>query len=396
MSVLPLEGIKVLDLTRLLPGPLCTLMLADLGAEILKVEPPGGGDYTRWFPPVRSEMSSAFAALNRNKRSLAIDLKNPHGVEAIKRIIPKVDVLLEGFRPGVMARFGLDYESVKAMNPGIVYASISGYGQTGPLAQRAGHDINYLARTGVLSVMAADKQAPIVPGIQIADVTGGSWMGVSHVLAGLFRKERTGEGCFCDIAMTEGLLPYLVMEMGNISGGAPQPEAGRTMLGGGAPCYNVYRCKGDGFLAVGSLEPKFWMGVLQALDCLDLMDDGLSLNEEGAATKEALQTLLLTKTREEWADFFAKLDVCVEPVMSIPEVQEDEHAKARGYFQSYEHPTEGPMTTPRSPFFLVGVEPPEPVGAPGLGENSKDILLEFDFSDEEIQALVKQGAVHQS
>lgn len=396
MSALPLEGVKVLDLTRLLPGPLCSLMLADLGATVYKVEPPGAGDYTRWFPPVRTAMGSGFAALNRNKRSIAIDLKSEDGVATLRRILPQMDVLLEGFRPGVMSRLGLDYEQAKSIHPGLVYCSISGYGQTGPMSQRAGHDINYLARTGVLSLLAAEGSTPIVPGIQIADVTGGSWMAVSHVMAGLFRKERTGEGCFCDVAMSEGLLPYLVMEMGTMSGGVPSPEAGRTLLGGGVPCYNVYPCKDGKYLSVGSLEPKFWAGLVSALERPEWLDEGLSMNEQGTPTKEALQELLLTKTRDEWSALFATLDVCVEPVLTLEEVQDDPHAQERGYFVTYHHPTEGKMTQPRSPFVFEGIVPPAPTGAPVLGEHSKEILREFDFSDEEIHALLEKSVVHQS
>lgn len=393
MSSLPLAGVRVLDLSRLLPGPLCSLMLADLGATILKVEPPMGGDYTRWFPPVNENMGGGFAALNRNKRSLALNLKDKEGVAALKKIVVEVDVLLEGFRPGVMKRLGLDYESLKQIHPGLIYCSISGYGQTGPMAHRAGHDINYLARTGVLSLIGEKGGPPVVPGIQIADITGGTWMAVSHILAALVRRERSGEGCFCDVAMAEGLLPYLTMEMGQQSFGAAQPTRGNTMLGGGVPCYGVYRC-GDGkYLSVGSLEPKFWVGLVTALELEHLADEGLSPGADGERVRAALEEVFATRSRDEWSALLAEHDVCVEPVLELHEVLDEPHAQARGYFVTHEHPTEGSLQAPRSPFRLSGATPPKPTGAPLLGQHSREILQEFNFSDEEIAALCEAGVL---
>ena len=393
MSTLPLAGIRVLDLSRLLPGPLCSLMLADLGADIVKIEAPRGGDYTRWFPPVRENMSGAFAALNRNKRSLALDLKTAAGVDTLLHMVVNAEVLLEGFRPAVMKRLGLDYETLRTIKPDLIYCSISGYGQDGPLFQRAGHDINYLARTGVLSLTGSVGGPPVVPGVQLADVTGGSWMGVSHILSALFRRERTGEGCFCDVAMCEGLLPFLTMELGQRSFGADSSDRGEGMLTGGMPCYGVYRC-GDGkYLSIGSLEPKFWLGLVSALGLEHLSGDGLSMDPDGESARAAVEKVLATKSRDEWAAFLAAYDVCVEPVLELDEVMREPHAQARGYFVTHEHPTEGQVVGPRTPFRMDSVLPPAHKGAPLLGEHSTQILREFDFSEEEIQALHEAGVV---
>lgn len=393
MSRYPLQDILVLDLTRLLPGPLCSLMLADLGATIYKIEPPEGGDYTRWYPPIRNQMSGGFAALNRNKRSLVLDLKSTEGVEVVRRMISRVDVLLEGFRPGVMQRLGLDYETLHTQHPRLIYGSISGYGQDGPLAHRAGHDINYLARTGVLSLLGQADGPPVVPGIQIADVTGGSWMGVSHVLAALFHREKTGEGCHCDIAMSEGLLPFLTMELGQMAAGGETPRRGQTLLGGGVPCYGVYRCRDGKYLAVGALEPKFWSQLTTALERPDLTAQGLLLNEDGEPARTALAHIFLSRDRDEWVHLLTPLDACVEPVLDLDEVFTDPQALARSYFVTHEHPTEGTFSLPRSPFRMSNIPSPPHEPAPLLGQHGRDILQEFGFSTQDIESLIKQGVV---
>lgn len=389
----PLSGVRVLDLTRLLPGPLCSLMLAELGAEVVKVEAPMGGDYTRWFPPMRNEMSGAFASLNRNKRSLALNLKLPAGVDVLKRMLPQFDVLLEGFRPGVMERLGLGYEVLRELHPGLVYCSISGYGQTGPMAKKAGHDINYLARTGILSLLGDKGGEPALAGIQIADVAGGSWSAISHILAALFQRERTGVGAFCDVAMTQGVLPFLTMAMGEWGAGAPLPRRGEGALRGEVPCYGVYPC-GDGrCLAVGSLEPKFWLQFVSLLGLPHLASDGLATGEEAARVRAEVESVLATKHRDEWVALFAEHDACVEPVWTVEEAQQQAHAQHRGYFVSYEHPTEGTCQTTGSPFCFGAPVPPATGPAPALGQDSVSVLEEAGFSEEERAALIEAGVI---
>ena len=393
--MLPLQGIRILDLTRLLPGPLCSLMLADLGAEVLKLEAPQGGDYARWFPPLREQMSAAFAALNRNKRSLSLDLKHPSAVEACLRLVEQVDIVIEGFRAGVMERLGLSYETLKARNSGVIMCSISGYGQDGPMAQRAGHDLNYLARSGLLSLFGAHtNEAPSMPGVQIGDIAGGSYQAVSSILAALFRRERTGEGAHCDVSMTEGLLPFLSMEFGNLNASEEVPIRGDdNILRGGIPCYGIYQC-GDGkALSVGSLEPKFWIQFINVLGLPALASEQMETGAGKERVRAQVEAVLAQKTRDEWLEIFATIDACVEPVLTLDELAEDAHFVERGAFQTHEHPTEGSFVLPRSPFRMTDAEPPAHVGAPGLGEHTVDILKECGFDDEEIESLRQQGCI---
>jgi len=388
----PLEGIRVLDLTRLLPGPLCSLFLADLGADIVKIEAPMGGDYARWMPPLRQQMGAAFAAMNRNKRSLALDLKKEAGAEAFRRMVKKADVVLEGFRPGVMERLGLGYESLKAIQPKLIYCAISGYGQDGPMAKRAGHDINYQAISGVLERNGSVESGPMVTGIQPGDVAGGSMSAVASILAALFRRERTQQGAFCDVSMTDNLLPFLSMELGNLAAGH-QDARGEGPITGGIPCYGVYKC-GDGkFLSVGSLEPKFWKTFVEAIGCPELVTEGMETGKKGAEIRQKVEAILSQKTRDEWVTFFEQVDACVEPVLEMDELTSHPHHVARENFVTHEHPTEGTFQLPRSPFRLSEYIPPPHTGAPALGEHSKKLLSSFDFSDEEVESLVEQGVI---
>ena len=389
---LPLSGVRVLDVTRLLPGPLCTLFLADLGAEILKVEAPQGGDYTRWFPPLRQQMSGAFAALNRNKRSLALDLKQPEGKGAFLRLVSTVDVVVEGFRPGVMDRLGLGYETLRQHHPGLVYCAITGYGQDGPMADRAGHDINYLARTGILGLTGDGEGRPQTLGIQVGDVAGGSYLAVASVLAALYRKATTGEGAFCDVSLCEGMLPFLTMEMGGIEAGAPIPQRGDDgMLRGKLPCYGVYPCKDGKFLSVGSLEPKFWAAFVTALGLPHLLSESMETGDAGQRVRAEIEATLAQRPRDEWLAIFREVDACVEPILELDELKQDPHAQARGYFAQHDHPTEGSFSLPRTPFRFSDCDSPQHTGAPLLGQQSEEILREAGLTDDEITALREKG-----
>ncbi len=390
---LPLAGLRVLDLTRLLPGPLCTLWLADLGAEIIKIEAPEGGDYARWYPPIRQQMSGIFAALNRNKRSLALDLKRPDAVEAFLRLVPQADILVESFRPGVMERMGIDYPRLRQINPRLIYCAISGYGQDGPLAYRAGHDLNYLARSGVLDLQRkADGSIPMV-GVQIGDIAGGSMVGLASVLAALYQRERTGQGTLCDIAMSESLLSFLAMELGQRAAGLIQ-EPAENFLRGGVPCYGVYPCQDGRHLAVGALEPKFWIKLVHLLGLPEIADEALEQGEAGERVRETLRAVFAQKPRDAWVALLAEHDVCVEPVLSVDELADDPHWQARGAFLHHEHLTEGTFTLPRSPIRLEGQSSVSTLHpAPTLGQDGETILREAGFTSEEIDALAQTGAL---
>lgn len=365
-----LSDLKVLDLSRLLPGPFCTLLLADMGADILKIEEPGGGDYARYFPPMLEDesMSAFFAGINRNKRSMTLNLKAPEGVEILGRLAEGADVLVESFRPGVMARLGLDYEALKATNPGLIYCSISGYGQDGPMRERAGHDLNYMARAGLLEQNGGEAALPAMPGFQAADIAGGTLYGAIGILGALHQRHRTKEGCFLDISMTEGALSlHLILHSAAAAGQVPR--RGEEMLNGGLPSYNIYETADQKALAVAALEPKFWAGFVQAIGAPQLLNDGFSGGEAGAKTREVVAGILKEKTQAEWVEVFSKVDVCVEPILSPAAVLEDELFEARQMFFKLNgaHQTRTPLTP-------LGREH-EP--APALGAHTEEVLQEL-------------------
>jgi alpha-methylacyl-CoA racemase len=269
----PLEGVRVLDLTRLLPGPLATLALADLGARVDKLEDPGPGDYLRHMPPQRDGTNGAFLALNRDKRAGVLDLKNPSGAAAFLRLIRAYDVVIESFRPGVLARLGLGYDALRAANPRLIVCAITGYGQDGPLVDRAGHDINYLARAGVLGVTGPADAPPALSGAQVADVAGGSLWAVSAILAALFARERTGEGRVLDVSMCEGAMPLAAFAFGSVLAEGKGPARGEHFLDGGIAPYNTYRTRDGKHVSLGALEPKFWTKFCRAVGLEASMDD---------------------------------------------------------------------------------------------------------------------------
>jgi alpha-methylacyl-CoA racemase len=384
MSDLWLSDLKVLDFSRLLPGPFCTLLLADMGADVLKIESPSGGDYARYYPPMTGEYGAFFAGLNRNKRSMTLDLKSERGVEIVERLIAEADVLVESFRPGVMERLGLGYEEVASQNEGLIYCSISGYGQTGPMSERAGHDLNYVARAGLLEQNGAAGQEPVVPGFQVADIAGGALYAALGILGALNGRHASGEGAHIDISMTEGAMSLHLPLQSSLAAGQPQPR-GQGMLTGGLPCYSVYETKDGQFLAVGPLEPKFWMGFVQAIGAPELAGDGMATGEQGEQTRQAVAEILGEKTLEQWLRVFEAVDVCVEPVRSPGEVLEDELFAAREMFFELAgaHQTRTPLT-PKGR---------EHTPAPGLGEHTDVILSELGYDSDERDHLREDGVV---
>lgn len=391
----PLEGVRVLDLSRLYPGPFATLLLADLGADIIKVEAPQGGDYTRYFPPMGKTMSGAFAALNRDKRGIAIDLKKPGGVEVLARLAADADVLVESFRPGVMARLGLDYPTLAKLNPRLVYCAITGYGQSGPLAHRAGHDMNYQAIAGVLGLTGRDGEV-VQPGIQAADVGGGALYGVVGILAALFERTRTGKGRFVDVSMTDGVAGLGIMHHARQHLDGQPTSPGGDMLAGEALCYRTWRCGDGGYLSVGALEPKFWMSLCNAVGRPDLATEGFATGERKATVEAELEALFLTKTRDEWAELLGPHDCCVEPILDPAEARAHPHALARGLFGTYAHPAEETefLALYPNPSLLPGAEPPRtPRPAPAIGQDTHAILEAAGFGADEIASLREKGAI---
>jgi alpha-methylacyl-CoA racemase len=378
-SSLPLGGVRVLDLSRLLPGPYATLVLAKLGAQVDKLEDPHGGDYLRQMVPLAGEESALFKALNRNKRSLTLDLKSDVGRAAFLRLVESYDIVVESFRPGVMAKLGLGYQALTAKNPRLIYCAISGYGQTGPDALRAGHDLNYLARAGFLGTCGPSEATLPLLGGQVADVGGGSLFALVSILAALYERGRTGKGCFLDVSMTEGALAFSHMHLGALLQlpGTPVPGRGQGPLTGGYASYGVYRCSDGKFLAVGALEPKFFARLCARLERSDLLEKAYDLTDGGAAwAKAELATVFATRPRDAWVQLFAEDDVCVEPVWEGTEVLEDRQHQARQMFLNGEVRVPVPFSTP----------PVRP--APALGEHTREILTEAGLTEGELQPLL--------
>ncbi|MFY1825145.1 CaiB/BaiF CoA transferase family protein [Myxococcus fulvus] len=387
MSTLPLKGLRVLDLSRLLPGPYATLVLADLGATVVKVEEPEGGDYVRAMPPSRDDVGALFYGLNRNKRSLTLNLKTAEGREALKRLARTHDVLVESFRPGVMDKLGVGEAVLRAENPRLIFCSISGYGQTGPDRLKAGHDLNYIARAGLLGYGGEAGGAPAFPGVQMGDIGGGSLFALVGILAALYERERTGLGRFVDVSMTDGSTAFLHMHLAARlfmgEQGAPL-ERGREALNGGYACYGLYRTADDRWLAVGALEPKFFSGVCERLERPDLMEDAYAPGEAGARVKAELTRLFASKPLAHWAEKFAGSDLCVEPVAEGDDVLKDAQLRARGLFVEAEDSRLGKVTHLLTPLRMGPTPLREP---PAQGQHSREVLAEAGFTEEEMARL---------
>jgi crotonobetainyl-CoA:carnitine CoA-transferase CaiB-like acyl-CoA transferase len=325
----PLEGIRVLDFSTLLPGPLATLVLAEAGAEVVKIERPGRGDEMRAYMPKLGDDSVNFALLNRGKRSIAIDLKEPGVVDKLRGLIETADIVVEQFRPGVMDRLGLGYEALSEINEKIIYCAITGYGQFGPRANVAAHDLNYVAESGMLALSAGSDGAPVLPPALIADIAGGTYPAVVNILLALRQRDRTGKGCKLDIAMADNLFTFLYWALGNGQVEGKWPEPGGELVTGGSPRYQIYRTRDNRFIAAAPLEDKFWANFIEAIGApRELLDDSASPD----AVKARLQEIFSSQTAEHWNACLQGKDVCCAVVASMKDAMEDPHFKARGIF----------------------------------------------------------------
>ncbi len=324
----PLTGLFVLDFTTLLPGPLASLMLAEAGAEVLKIERPGG-ENARRFPPLIDNESASFAMLNRGKQSLALDLKNKADRDKLIPLIRRADILMEQFRPGVMQRLGLGYDEVRAINPRLIYCSISGYGQRGPRVHEAGHDINYIGNTGLLDLQPGPLDRPVVPPGLMADIAGGSFPAVINILLALRARDQSGQGAHIDIAMTDAMFTFgwAALAIGAATGSFPKP--GEMWLVGGSPRYQIYPAKDGKLVACGAIEQKFWAAFTQAIGLApDFIDD----RRDRKATRDAVAEIISTHTSDEWRPIFAAADCCTTILVGLQDALRDPHFVERGLF----------------------------------------------------------------
>jgi crotonobetainyl-CoA:carnitine CoA-transferase CaiB-like acyl-CoA transferase len=397
VSELPLAGLRVLDLSRLLPGPFCSLLLADFGAEVIKVEDTRMGDYVRWSPPyvegaAESARGALFLALNRGKRSIGLDLKSEAGREVLLRLVRDSDVLLESFRPGVLERLGVGYERLREENPGLVYCAISGYGQDGPLRGRSGHDINYLSLGGILGLTGDTDGPPVQAAAQIADIGGGSLMAVAGILIALRERERSGEGQLVDCSMFDGALSWLAMVAAEALAAGRAPRRGELQLAGRFICYRPYACA-DGHVSLGALEPKFWSAWCAGVERPDLVEH--QFDPPGSEAHAAVTAIFADRTREQWREFADRHDCCLEPVLELDEVLDSELVRAREMIIGVQQPgVAEPVRLLGTPIKLSRT-PADPAraGAPALGEDTDALLAEAGYSTVQIAALHETGAV---
>ena len=379
----PLAGIRVLDLTRLLPGPVATLHLADLGAEVVKIEDPQVGDYARTLGTGQGEDSAYFRMINRNKQGLRLDLKKPEGVAVFLRLAATADVIVESFRPGVMDKLGIGYAAVAAVNPKIAYCSISGYGQDGPYRDHAGHDINYLGYTGVLDQIGSEGGDPAIPNFQIADLLGGALTAAMGILAAVLEAQRTGQGRFIDVAMTDSVLAHSYFTMLRLNDAGHSAPRGSDLLNGGLPCYATYRCADDRHMAVGALEGKFWKACCTALERPEWIR-----RQWDAGLRSEMAALFATQSRDDWAALFAAVDCCVTPILSPEEALENEQVAARRMVLN-----EDGLTQFAPPLKLSGYEFSVRQPAPKVGEHNAQILRAAGYTDDEIAGLAAAGTI---
>ncbi len=378
-----LTGIRILDLSRLLPGPFLTMVLADMGADVVKVEDPRVGDYLRALPPAKGGIGGRYLAINRGKRSLALDLKAPAQRDVFLRMVERADVVVESFRPGVLDKLGIGYAQLAAANPKIIVCSISGYGQTGPYAHRAGHDLDYIALAGVLAMGGPAGGAPVMPGVQIADLAGGALWSATAILAALVGRHRTGKGAHLDISMTEGALTLLAAELGNHECGV-RPTRSSEGLNGGLACYGVYRTLDDRYLAVGALEPKFWIALNQAIGRPPNVAELIGKPADQAKTRAELAAIFATKSAADWHAALAQHDCCVEIVVEVDELADHPLHRAREVFFTIDGGDKvGPIRQIRTP---IG-KPTNALPPPRLGQHTREVLGEYGFSDAEVAAL---------
>jgi len=391
----PLEGITILDLTRLLPGPYGTMLLGDLGAEVIKIEEPEQGDYARWYPPHINQVGSRHLLLNRNKKSITLNLKKPEGRSILLKMVEKgADVLIEQFRPGVMDRLGVGYKDLEKVNSRLVYCALTGFGQDGPYRDLAGHDINYIGIGGILGITGPKGGPPALPGTQIADLVAGGLYAVIGILTALMGRQKTGRGQFVDVSMLDGVVSLIPDSAALFFAEGESPRMGERRLTGGLPQYQTYRTKDGKYLAVGALEDKFWANLARALGKPDWAQRVPREKEPRTQEiKEEMIRIFLTKTRQEWLDILMKEDTCVTAVHSLEETFSDPHVLHRKMLVDVPHPKAGRIRQIGVPIKFSETPGEVLIPAPEIGEHTEEILNGLGYNQEAIDRLRKEGVI---
>lgn len=382
----PLEGIRVLDLSSRMPGPFCAQILADLGAEVIKVESPRAPDFFRRFEPLVDGSGSLFHVCNRNKKGMALELRHPRGREIFLQLIKNTDVVVEAFRPGTMERMGIGYAALNAENPGLILCSLTAFGQTGPYRMRPAHDLNLLALSGVLDLLGNKDGPPIVPPVQISGL-GGAYQGVVGILAALLSRGKTGRGQSIDISLLDGVSAYAALEMSRYMAGHHIPKRGLTEGGGGYACFNVYRTADGRYLSLGCLEPQFWETFCRIIGREAFIAEQWSASPRQDELIVEVRAILLTRTLDEWLGVLDPETICVAPVNTFEEALQDPHIREQGTWFAGELPRGGKVPQSALPIRLDGDRPGWRSHPPGHGEHTREILRELGLADADIEDL---------
>jgi len=389
----PLEGIKILDCTRLLPYQYCTMLLGDLGAEILKIEEPRVGDYGRWGDVSRSYESVAFVMTNRNKKSMKLNLKHETGKEIFKKLASAYDVVVESFRPGVMDRLGLGYKEIQKINPEIIYCSATGYGQKGPYRDKPGHDVNYLSISGILSWTGEHTGRPVIPGIPFGDMAGGGVFPALAIIAALLGKERTGRGQYIDTCQTDVLTSFNLLNFAQVLAQKKGQKARPVNIRGGMLCYNTFKTRDGKFVALGAVEPKFWRNFCKAVGREDWIPNHFLPYEEGGDATEELKDLFASKTQKEWAEILENVDTCFTPILTPDETLENHHLKERGIITTMEDPKRGETIQLEFPAKFSDDLNLKRSPAPFFGEHTREVLTNLGYTELQVKKFQNDGVI---
>jgi len=387
----PLQGLRVLDLSRLMPGPLCTMILGDLGADVIKIEQPQVGDYARSAPPLLGDTGSAFLMLNRNKRSITLDLKKAEAQEILRKLAARADVLVESYRPGVADGLGVGYQTISQVNARIVYCSISGFGQDGPYRDLVGHDLTYMAYSGAIGGTGPRGGPPVIPAIQVSDIQAAMYSAIG-IMAALYGREKTGKGDFIDISLMDAAVASMILPISFHFAGE-STERGSSLLSGGAPFYNIYETADRKYVTIAALEPKFWIELCSALGLERYQDKQLTSVEEKERIRDDLAAIFHLKTRDEWVKILNERDIPCAPIYDVSEALADSHVLSRKMVFETETEAFGKLNQLATPIRMSNSPLTTRLPPPKLGEHTLQVLQELGYPPSEMRRLRSVGAI---